>query len=490
MATIIDQLKVVLGFETKGMESVKAQVRSFGEGTAKELMSVKGIIAGMFTVGFGKELYGKLKESALEIKAISRLTGQSTDDVQRYQKAFSKVNLEVEDANRAFDILLEKRKEALEEGGKSARIFSAMGITEAELRNLESGAEIFERITRVANDPKNMAQREMFLDLFGTRRGGKLLAASQQLANQKEFPMFAEWDIDKFVEASKKMKEATHEFNVAAMPLAASLAGFSAKAMKWINKLSGDESQPAIDKEAIYQRAVGMSGNLSGRAIGNYSPEDQETLQNIIKETSFDWFGLSKRSTSPKQLQLFSDMLDQLETKGKLRPGKRGIAATSGPGSYRQAIEAIHPGASMDESDSAGGGIYSKDREKITANLNEAMLRLIMRGGSPAQKAAELSKSLRDLENQAKNEKDPVERSKLQAKAIGIAGDLSDINRSGRSAQSLDNLASHGLYIGGSQMANDPRLQIEIDTRDAVVKILSEFQTLKQGIPVGPMRNL
>lgn len=442
MATVLEQVKIVLGIESKGFSAVSGQIKNLHQGVERNVSTLKNTIAGYLTIAAGKELVGAVSRMAERWKDISEQTGLSTDAVQKYDAAFKKVGLSAEDAAAAFEILTQKRKEALEEGGASAQLFRAFGISEQELRGLTSGASIFERLAR-GRSAGSQGDRELFGQMFGTKRGGKVLAGANSLNEGGEISLMKAEDIKALDDASKRFEAAARDFKVAASPLVAALLEHSSVALKfWGGNKDGD-------KQAQMAAIRSFSEDLNG--------------------VSFVKWLLKKKDPRADEFIAKSDAM-------------RGGNVLHNSYDDPAVRELIDGGASVDQ--------YSVDKKRAKDKLNESVFSTLFKAGNTGQQKTLLNQQMKEILGQADAEKDPVKKAELQGKAFGLAGNLADLNRQQSGMFAPDSLAAVGGVIGGAGIAADPGLNVATSQLEELRSIAGGVQDLKRIWEESPMKDL
>jgi hypothetical protein len=213
MANTIDRLMVVLGIKTEGFATVRQQVKGFTDGTARDFAALRGYVGGFFTAAFAGELARSVTQLASRFADLKEESNQSLAVVQRYDFIFRKAGMYGEKFVQVLDTVMNKRKEALEKGGEASKIFQDFGISEDELRSLDDGVALFERLAQSKN-------RAAFVDMFGTRQAGKVMAAAADINAGVQAPgVMSDESILSIKEASQKMSDAMLMFKVAASPL-------------------------------------------------------------------------------------------------------------------------------------------------------------------------------------------------------------------------------------------------------------------------------
>lgn len=452
MATVLEQVRIVLGLETKGFGAVSGQLKGVHQGVERSLSQLKTAVAGYFTIAAGRELIRSVSTMAERWKDIAEQTGLSTDAVQKYDAAFKKVGLSAEDAAAAFEILTQKRREALEEGGAAAQLFRAFGVSEEELRGLESGAAIFERLGR-GRSASNQGDRELFGQMFGTKRGGKMLAGANSLEEGGELSLMSKEDIQTIDDASKRFEAAARDFKIASAPLVTALTNWVTTAMRfWGSNPDGGESQrqavASLAKEGVLDVIPG--GAFARKLIGSLR-------------------GKNKGETD------LAGVSDQIRGGGQM--------------GYNETVASII-GSGGPASGGLLSGVFSADAKRAKDKLNEAIFGTLFKAGNTGQQKSLLNQQMKDLLGQAESEKDPVKAAGLKGEAFKLAGNLAELNRTQSGMFAPDSLAAVGGIIGGAGIAADPGLNIETSQLEELRKVVSGIDALEKAWRDSPMNQL
>lgn len=441
MATVLESVKIVLGLEAKGFAAVSGQVKSFQQGVLSNVAQLKTAVAGYISIAAGKELVRAVSEMAERWKDISEQTGLSTDAVQKYDAAFKKVGLSAEDAAAAFDLLTEKRRQALEEGGAAAQLFRAFGISEQELRSLDSGASLFERMAK-GRSASNQGDRELFGQMFGSRggRAGKLLAGATSVAEGGDISLMSADDIKALDDASKRFEAASRDFKTAAAPLVTSLLSLGTQAMGGLRGL-------------ITGEPVTKQNGAKGGLVGALEDALESSGDVAVKEREFEY---------------------------RKRTGKKLRNLPALPTSYDEAV-----GFSQEKA-----GLYSKEQEAVRNKLNEAVFSTLFKAGNTGQQKTLLNQQMKDLLGQAGAEKDPVKAAELKGKAFSLAGNLAELSRTESGMFAPDSLAAVGGIVGGAGIAADPGLNVATSQLEELRNIVNGVQELKDALEHSPMKDL
>ncbi len=478
MATVLEKALLVLGIKTEGLSVAKKEVKGFTDGIHSDLKSAKVALAGYFSVSFAEGLKDKVVDMAKEIKLATREMGtDDTDRIQRYGKAFEKMGLSLHDATRAFDTLLEKRKEALKNGGESEKFFRGFGIGEKDLRSIEDGGVLFEKVAQAAGrDPKS---REAFLDEFGSRRGGLLLGAANQLKGLGEFGMMSKEEIEQITSAAREMKEAQHEFAVAAGPFVAALYHFASVMMRNIGFTPENEPMTGEERRtgAIAQidDMIGVVGTMFNSGIGTpYDKNEFEEIQNLRSELTgninpFKENGPNelRKTHDPKRLQQIEERLFELRTGRKLKPGRQAPEPMSPTGelAWTQSYGRFDPNGEEDfygvyeggETQTVGRAgdvaLYSASRNKINKRIQDRAFAAAF--GSARDNDAKkklLDTQASKIVERYRNEDDPEKRADILDDLIKIGQERYSLDnpKSAGNGFKADSLAALGGFSGGA----------------------------------------
>jgi hypothetical protein len=530
MAKVLDELRVILGFETKGFSGGRTAVRSLTEGIQKDFARLTTAVGGFFTIAAGAELNRSVKEMASRWQDIAEETGKTAEEIQRFDAYAKRASGTVEDLAQAWDVLAEKRKDALEKGGDSAKLFRGFGISEQELRNTQNGSDLFNRIASVANDPTNTTQREQFISLFGVKRARKLLNIASSVNEGGEVNVGSNDDIKILDESSKALAVAMTDFKVAAMPLVAAINGFIASAMKFYYGNGGGESERSRVK-ALRGELLDMQGDstmtffkglpdwLSANAhggaalaakglgllpdmdwIGDYvnkafGKEGAPGFAEIAKEQQGKSDAasnryLARKSANASRSSKIEAALSLLNdpTPANLAEAQRLIAEIKGGRPVSAADIAspsqsvATPGGSAPARAIAGNvPPYSADAEAARLRYQDALDAVLFNSGTQSQKKKTLDEQMtRDMER-AKKLRDAGkldEASKLEADVIKTAGQRAELERWKPFSVQADSMAAVGGFIGGAAAGANPSLQVQQDMRAILANILGRLQSL------------
>lgn len=424
MATLLDQLKLIIGVETKGFGAVQTQIKGLNEFATRQLTQLKTAVAGYFTVQAARELVTSVARMADHWKDVSEQTGLSLEKVQQYERAFKKVGLTVEDAAKAFEVLTDKRREALENGGPAARLFQDFGIGEAELRGMGSGEEVFKRLAQ-GRSATNQRDRELFNQMFGTRRGGKILAGATEFANQGPINTASDQNIILLDKASKEFALAVHEFKVATIPFVTALMGVAGAGM---NQVANQQS--IWSKLATANPLSG--GAILGRALEFFTRPDPKTAPSAVARSA--------------------------------------IVPPSG----------IIPPASEHQYER-----YPAEVEAARKKMQDAFDNVFFKAGNMQNRRAMMHSNMqRDLSEASRLEGLGrfAEADALRAGAIRQAGELSGFDSRRGLSIGADPSAAIGGFIGGAAAGIDPTLLAQQQTNDILLRILNEFPELEAAL--------
>lgn len=437
MATGVDKLLIILGIKTENFSAVRGATKSLVAGVRSDIAQVKGMVAGFFTVAAATQLASAVSQQAQNWKDLSEQTGRSTDEIQRYDKAFKKVGLGAKDAAGLFEILATKRREALEGDGAAELIFRKFGIGEDELRSLESGADIFERIAR-GRSPTNQADRDLFSEMFGSKRGGKALAGAAELANLGDIKLMSKEDIRDLDESAKKFQEASLNFKIAAAPLVTALINFGSKS---VSSIGSAVKGFTIGNDTDAQK-------YDGGVIGEMEAALQSSVDAAQKQREFDY--LKRTGKRYRQRNIIHD------------PYKDDPATA----------ELIKSGAMADE--------FSLGRNRAAKALQESAFGIIFKGANTDRKKSMLDSQIAGMVEFANNKGTSVEdKRKAHQDILKLAGERAALDFGSRqSGFKADSLAAVGGFIGGAAAGIDPSMLVQQDQLTTMRSVLSAIKNL------------
>lgn len=209
-----------LGLDTTdfqaGVKRAQSSATGLGKGIADSLKrendSIKGALAGMFTVGAAKSYFGELKNIVGEIKDMADLLEISTDEVQRLQKAAESSGQSFKVVVSAFQKIEQMRAQALTGDERSGRIFGMLGI------NPESSSmDIMQRAIKASGG--SARESAASFELLG-RKVGNLRMVIDELNQMSDVKIISEGDLQVIDDNVKKFEAAWREFMIAGAPLA------------------------------------------------------------------------------------------------------------------------------------------------------------------------------------------------------------------------------------------------------------------------------
>lgn len=416
MANTIDRLLVVLGIKTEGFAAVRQQVKGFTEGTSRDLASLRGYVAGFFTATFAVEVAKATTAMAARFTDLKEQSGLAGAEVQKLDAIFKSVGSSGEEAISALDAILEKRKEALEKGGDASKLFQGFGISEDELRQTESAIDLFRRMSKSANNPENTTERELYLEAFGKKRGGKMLAAANAMEQGvgENIRIMTDEDRVTLDTASKAMERAMSDFKVSSAPLVAQLYRLGAK---------------ATAGSSLFNMFPG--GSIMLKLLEKMNPKSAEKVLG-----------------SPAELAA-----------GLAIPATPEESTPGAPKAPRRAVDYVMPGA---------------DRDKQNLAIRTALDNALFKVSNPEQQRSELRRQLAsDQAEAARLEKEGQfsDAAKLRTGLVGKAQSLAELMATKPTEFRPDSNENIGAFIGGAAAGIDP---VSRQLQD-VVSILREI---------------
>ena len=288
-----------LGLDTTdfqaGVKRAQSSASGLGKGISESLKrendSIKGALAGMFTVSAAKSYFGDLKNIVDEIKDMSELLGVSTDEVQRLQKASAEAGQNFGSVVTAFQRIEQMRAQAMTGDKRAVGIFALLGIDPSK----GSGIEIL----KAAIDASSRGAQEnaAAFELVGKKVTG-LKLTMEELQRLGPIKLIDQEQLDAIDSAIKKQEEAIRQMKIAGTPLMATLAQgatgvlnmFNSQNRERQNEIGGMYSRGEIDfRKRLELESMSLLGMQSeeGRKYSalplpgnraNPMPQDQNAL--------------------------------------------------------------------------------------------------------------------------------------------------------------------------------------------------------------------
>ena len=281
-------------FQT-GIKRAQSSASGLGKGISESLKrendSIKGALAGMFTVSAAKSYFGDLKNIVDEIKDMSELLGVSTDEVQRLQKASAETGQNFGSVVTAFQRIEQMRAQAMTGDKRAVGIFALLGIDPSN----GSGIEIL----KAAIDASSRGAQEnaAAFELVGKKVTG-LKLTMEELQRLGPIKLIDQEQLDAIDSAIKKQEEAIRQMKIAGAPLMATLAQgatgvlnmFNSQNRERQNEIGGMYSRGEIDfRKRLELESMSLLGMQSeeGRKYSalplpgnraNPMPQDQNAL--------------------------------------------------------------------------------------------------------------------------------------------------------------------------------------------------------------------
>jgi len=281
-------------FQT-GIKRAQSSASGLGKGISESLKrendSIKGALAGMFTVSAAKSYFGDLKNIVDEIKDMSELLGVSTDEVQRLQKASAEAGQNFGSVVNAFQRIEQMRAQAMTGDKRAVGIFALLGIDPSK----GSGIEIL----KAAIDASSRGAQEnaAAFELVGKKVTG-LKLTMEELQRLGPIKLIDQEQLDAIDSAIKKQEEAIRQMKIAGAPLMATLAQGATGVLNMLNsqnrerqnEIGGMYSRGEIDfRKRLELESMSLLGMQSeeGRKYsalplpgnrGNPMPQDQNAL--------------------------------------------------------------------------------------------------------------------------------------------------------------------------------------------------------------------
>lgn len=212
-----------LGLDTTdfqaGIKRAQSSASGIGKGISESLKrendSIKGALAGMFTVSAAKSYFGELKNIVGEIKDMSELLEISTDEVQRLQKAAETSGQSFKVVVSAFQRIEQMKAQALTGDERANRIFGMLGINPET-----SSMDIMQKAVKSSGG--SAKESAAAFELLG-RKVGNLRLVVDELNQMSDVKIINEGDIQMIDDNVKKFEAAFREFMIAGAPIATAL---------------------------------------------------------------------------------------------------------------------------------------------------------------------------------------------------------------------------------------------------------------------------
>jgi hypothetical protein len=203
-------------FQT-GIKRAQSSASGLGKGISQSLKrendSIKGALAGMFTVSAAKSYFGELKNIVDEIKDMSELLGVSTDEVQRLQKASAEAGQNFGSLVTAFQRIEQMRAQAMTGDKRASGIFGILGIDPSK----GSGIDILK--SAIDASSRGAYENAAAFELVGKKVTGLKLIV-EELQRLGPIKLIEESQIDAIDSSIKKYDEAMRQLKIAGAPLA------------------------------------------------------------------------------------------------------------------------------------------------------------------------------------------------------------------------------------------------------------------------------
>lgn len=214
-----------LGLDTTdfqaGVKRAQSSASGLGKGISDSLKrendSIKGALAGMFTVSAAKGYFSDLKGIVDEIKDMSELLGISTDEVQRLQKASAEAGQSFGSVVTAFQRIEQMRAQALTGDKRAVGIFGLLGIDPSK----GSGIDILK--SAIDASSRGAQENAAAFELVGKKVTG-LKLTMEELQRLGPIKIIEQEQLDAIDSAIKKQEEAVRQLKIAGAPVMATLA--------------------------------------------------------------------------------------------------------------------------------------------------------------------------------------------------------------------------------------------------------------------------
>ena len=438
MSNILDSLKVIIGLEGKGFSRVQHEIAGFAKSAQGTFGTLKAAVAGYFTVDVVKSLMESGLQFAAHVNDISEQFGIARADVQRYDAAAEAVGLTVDNVAAAFDKLASMREKALGGDTGALQTFNKFGVSEADLNNLKTSSELFQRIAKYAGDASDATTRAQWKEIFG-KSGAKLIEMARDLEHV-DVKIITDDDLERLHKAERMLAAIKKDMAVTA-------AGWMASILPK-DLTSPNESQ----RKNLREQARNIVTNRK-----NYS--SQVAWQAV-------WFQEQERKglVSDEQLNQWGEKF------AAWRAGKEWK-----PLSEAKKLEAPKPLAPE---------LSSKDRIKYERELQESVAGMFTKLANPEQKRGMIQEEITRLKDEIPGFEKSGDFASAQAnrkRLVGLAGELAGTYKAESNRIPTDTAAAIGGYIGGAAANLNPMLLAQQDLVSLARRILDAVDVIKSG---------
>ena len=266
-----------LGLDTTdfqaGVKRAQSSATGLGKGIAdglkRENDSIKGALAGMFTVSAAKSYFGDLKNIVDEIKDMSELLGVSTDEVQRLQKASAEAGQNFGSVVTAFQRIEQMRAQAMTGDKRAVGIFGLLGIDPSK----GSGIDILK--SAIDASSRGAQENAAAFELVGKKVTG-LKLTMEELQRLGPIKLIEQEQLDAIDSAIKKQEEANRQMKIAGAPAATAFAQGITGILNFY-----DPNLSAFKETGSRRKAEGLTAaqtveDLSMRLLGMQSDEGRK----------------------------------------------------------------------------------------------------------------------------------------------------------------------------------------------------------------------
>ena len=266
-----------LGLDTTdfqaGVKRAQSSATGLGRGIADSLKrendSIKGALAGMFTVSAAKSYFSDLKHIVDEIKDMSELLGVSTDEVQRLQKASAEAGQNFGSVVTAFQRIEQMRAQAMTGDKRASGIFGLLGIDPSK----GTGIDILKAAVEASS--RGAQENAAAFELVGKKVTGLKLIV-EELQRLGPIKLIDESQLDAIDSAIKKQEEAMRQLKIAGAPLATWFAQGATSMLRFFDPNLTTFKETGARRKAEGLTAAQTVEDLSMRLLGMQSDEGRK----------------------------------------------------------------------------------------------------------------------------------------------------------------------------------------------------------------------
>lgn len=235
---------------TATSEKMKSDMASQSNAVSSSFKRIGDFAAAAFSVSTITNYARGLTDAISQIKDMSELLGLSTDEAQALQLAADKASQPFNKIVQAFQSVEQSRAKAMAGDKNASLMFAVLGIDPSK----GSAKDVIKAALDASS--RGVQENAAAFDLLGKNAQGLRLTLGE-LENMGPVKLFTQEDIDKVDAATKQLKEAKRQFDMATMPAVTTMLQGATGMLNMFN--------PAVDEkiqDINRRRAAGEFGHL------------------------------------------------------------------------------------------------------------------------------------------------------------------------------------------------------------------------------------